>query len=145
MELKLTENLKLSQDDQDFLEGVFSMDPETAAYLTGGHIHGGEKIAFRAWMMVMLDVIQHGVEAIAKYEAPEDAIEAYGRAYMPEAFRVRESVRRRADPEPDPDPDHEEDGPARASAGAALLNTKRAAQTYGRTGTEGPQTSLPRN
>ena len=128
--------MKLSREDQKLMEDVFDMDPEMAAYLTGGLTEDGVKIAFRAWMMLMLDVIEHGVTAFAKYESADQVVEVYGKVYMPEAQRVRQAILHRIER------GLEESDSERASARAAHTNIKTLVPALGRTGTDWVQPFL---
>lgn len=137
--------LKLGTKEQAFTEDVFNMDPELAAYLAGGQIEDGLKIAFRAWMMLMLDIIHTGPEALAKYDTPDDVIEAYALIYMPEALQTLDARQREIDLDPNADDTDPDTDTRPASARAAHHDLESAHQVYGFTGTDGPGPRLPRH
>jgi exopolysaccharide biosynthesis predicted pyruvyltransferase EpsI len=83
----------LDKQIEAFTDHVVFMDPDMVVFMTGCPKAMAKKVAFRAWMMVMTDIIQNGNAALEKFATPDDVMEAYAKAYTPEFFAKRDKVR----------------------------------------------------
>jgi len=60
-----------------FAEQVANLDLATVMELSGCDMDQTEFVAFSAWMMVYLEVLNQGPQAVAKYASPKEAFAAY--------------------------------------------------------------------
>ncbi len=72
--------MSLSQLEQEFVERVFNMDPAEVTDLIGCHPAIAERVPFRAWMWITIQLIESGPIVMSRYDTASDVIVAYAMA-----------------------------------------------------------------
>jgi len=71
--------MSLSTAEESLAEMVFNMDPSDVVALTGCHPSIAERVPFRAWMWLVVQLIQSGPIVLSRYETAGDVILGYAR------------------------------------------------------------------